>query len=91
MRRSLIALREIDHFEARTKRWKELLTLAQQAETLAGRWRTEGLARPDDVADLVDRAYVARIAVVDAREVAGLASCSLLAMTGVALEDWPRE
>ena len=91
VRRSLIALREIDHFEANAERWTELLTLAHEAETLAGRWRKEGLARPGDVADLVEQAYLARVAVVAARETAGLASCSLLAMTGVALEDWPRE
>ncbi|MEE3327266.1 MAG: hypothetical protein VX252_08030, partial [Myxococcota bacterium] len=37
-----------------------------------------------------DEAFAARGAVVDMRERAGLAGCTILIVTGVAVEEWPR-
>jgi hypothetical protein len=91
VRRSLFALRKFEHFEANTHRWQELLELARDAEQVADRWRDERLARPSQVENLIDRAYDARGAVLEARERAGLARCTVLALTGVSLDDWPRE
>jgi hypothetical protein len=91
VRRSLFALREFEHFESNMDRWQELLELARDAEELADRWRDERLARPSQVENLIDRAYDARVAVIEARERAGLARCTVLALTGVSLDDWPRE
>ena len=61
------------------------------AEQVADRWRDERLARPSQVENLIDRAYDARDAVLEAREQAGLARCTVLALTGVSLDHWPRE
>jgi hypothetical protein len=81
----------LDHFETRVKQWEELLTLARKADEIAERGWREQLATLSQVASLFEQAYEARIAVLEARERAGMASCTLLAMTGVPPEDWPRE
>ncbi len=91
VRLGLIALREIDAFERNIGRWLELLDLAVRAEATAQRWWEQRLATPDQVGRLFDRAHEARRAVVEARDRAGTARCALLATTGVALADWPRE
>jgi hypothetical protein len=91
MRRSIDALGELDDFETRAGQWDELRQLARTSEEIADRWWRERLTQPSQVAALLDQAYSARIAVLDARERAGIASCTLLAMTGVPLEEWPRE
>jgi hypothetical protein len=88
---SLEALGELSQFEARADRWAELESLAGAAERLADRWWRERLARPAQVAGLLDGAFTARSAVLDARERAGIAGCTLLATTGVPPEHWPRE
>ncbi len=88
---SLEALADLDHFESQTESLNELLSLADDAELIATRWRRERLAKPSDVAALVDEAFSARRAVLAARERAGFARCTLLAMTGIAAEDWPRD
>jgi len=90
-RRSLVSLKEYEHFEASADQWLELLDLARSAEEVAGRWEEERLARPSQLENLIDRAYDARTAVLEARERAGIARCTVFALTGVSLDDWPRE
>jgi hypothetical protein len=91
VRRSLEALDELADFEARAEQWAELQALAHAAEQLADRWWRDRLARPSQVAALLDQAFRARSAVLDARERAAIAGCTLLAMTGVPPESWPRQ
>lgn len=89
--RSLRALDDLHAFEARSESWQNLLRLADEAEDIADRWWQSRIARPGDVAALLDDAFRARSTVLDARERAGNAHCTLLAMTGVEPEAWPRE
>jgi hypothetical protein len=89
--RSLQALGEVHEFESRTDRWQHLLQLADEAEEIADRWWQGRLAKPSAVAALLDEAFAARSAIVEARERAGSAYCTVLAMTGVPVEEWPRE
>jgi len=89
--RSLRALDELHAFEARSPRWRDLLRLADEAEEIADRWWQGRVARPSDVAALLDDAFRARSTVLDARERAGNADCALLALTGVGLDAWPRQ
>jgi hypothetical protein len=91
VRRALEALEKIERFQNNTARWQALLNLAEKAEELAERWRSERLAGPPTVAALFDRAYEARRTVLLARKRAGLASCELVATTGVWIDDWPSE
>jgi len=91
VRRALEALEEIERFQNDTARWQALLNLADEAEELAERWWSERLAGPPTVASLFDRAYEARRTVLLARKRAGLASCQLVATTGVWIDDWPSE
>jgi hypothetical protein len=90
-RQSQVALKEFRYFEANTEQWEELLELARSAEEVADRWGEQRLARPNQLENLIDRAYDARVTVLAARERAGLARCTVLALTGVSLDDWPRE
>lgn len=87
----LRALGELADFELRTEQWQELQQLAGDAEEIAERWWRDRLARPSQVASLLDEAFAARVAVLEARERAAIAGCTLLAMTGVPPEEWPRE
>jgi hypothetical protein len=89
--RGLRALGELADFELRTEQWQELQQLAGDAEEIAERWWRDRLARPSQVASLLDEAFAARVAVLEARERAAIAGCTLLAMTGVPPEEWPRE
>jgi hypothetical protein len=84
------ALDRIDRFEANAARWRELLELAGRADGLAEQRRARGVERPVDLANLLERAFQARSAVLEARVEAGQAACQLLAATGVPLGDWPR-
>jgi hypothetical protein len=88
---TLRALEHLHAFESHTRRWRDLLRLADEAEEIAERWWTARLAKPADVAALLDEAYSARNTVLEARERAGSAYCTVLAMSGVELEAWPRE
>ena len=88
---SLEALNDVHDFETSADRWLELERLAALGEQVADRWWKARAARPSQVAALLDDAYSARIAVLEARERAASAQCTLLAMTGVPLEAWPRE
>ncbi len=90
MLRGRLALESLHAFESRTERLLELLMLADDAEVVADRWWRSKRGTPAQIADLVDEAFEARRAVLEAREEAGVARCTLLAMTGVAAEDWPR-
>ena len=90
MEESLRALNEINQFELRRDRWLELSGLADLAEDVAQRWWEQRLASPEKVAELFDEAFAARRAVVDMRERAGLAGCTILVVTGVPVEAWPR-
>jgi hypothetical protein len=91
VRRSLGALEELSDFEARAAQWQELKWLAEAAEQIADRWWQGRLARPSQVAALLDQSFAARSAVLEARERAAIAGCTLLAMTGVPPESWPRQ
>ncbi len=91
VRRSLEALEALADFEARAEQWEELQALAGAAEQVADRWWQGRLARPAQVAALLDQSFAARSAVLEARERAGIAGCTLLAMTGVPPENWPRQ
>ena len=86
----LRALDAINRFESNAPRWHELLELADRADAIAESWRSQGVAQPTDVADLFDRAFEARSAVLEARFEAGLARCRLLEATGVNAQGWPR-
>lgn len=90
-RGAALALEELHAFEARVAGLRELLNLADEADAIADRWWRSKLASPNQIANLLDEAFAARSAVLDARERAGIARCTLLTMTGVAAEDWPRE
>lgn len=91
MDRTLRALGYLDHFEKNTRRWQDLLRLANEAEGIADRWWRARLAKPSEVAALLDEAFSARNVVLEARERAGDAYCTVLAMSGVEPEAWPRE
>lgn len=84
------ALAHLDQFEAQRDDWIELLELADRADEIAERWWKARLVRPRDVGALLDEAFVARNTVLEAREQAGAAYCSLLALSGVEPESWPR-
>ena len=86
-----LALAELQAFHDRSARWRELLTLADSAEVVADRWFAQRLVRVGEVASLLDKVFRTRQAVLDARERAGLANCSLLAATGRTAANWPRE
>jgi outer membrane protein TolC len=88
---SLQALNDVHDFESRAEQWRELERLALDAEQLADRWWKVRLAKPTQVSALLDNAYAARIAVLEARERAANAGCTLLAMTGISLDAWPRQ
>jgi hypothetical protein len=87
----LRALNDVHDFESRSDEWRELEQLAMSAEQIVDRWWSGRLAKPSQVVSLLDDAYDARIAVLEARELAATAQCTLLAMTGVRLKAWPRE
>jgi hypothetical protein len=91
IRSALEALEEIERFQHNTARWQALLNLAEEAEEVAERWQRERLAGPPTVAALIDRTHEARRIVLLARMRAGLASCELVATTGVWIDDWPSE
>jgi hypothetical protein len=91
VRGALEALEEIERFQNNKPRWQALLNLAEKAEELAERWWNERVVTPPTVASLFDRAYDARQTVLSARKRAGLASCELVATTGVWIDDWPSE
>lgn len=84
------ALVAIQDFEQRAAEWQRLLDLAGSAEVVADRWWQQRLERPSRIASLLDEVYRARMEVLDARERAGVAGCTLLATTGVSVGEWPR-
>jgi hypothetical protein len=87
---SQAALIVIADFESRSEGWLALLALADTAEGVADRWRKSRVARPRQVSGLLDNVYRARSTVLDARERAGFAGCTLMAMSGLSIQEWPR-
>ena len=84
------ALDDLHRFESQSADWLELLVLADRAEEIAERWWKGRVVRPRDVGALLDEAFLARTTVLEARERAGAAYCSLLSLSGVEPESWPR-
>jgi hypothetical protein len=76
------AISEINAFRREGQRWLDLAALADSAEELADRWWQDRLTNPGEIANLLDSVYSARLAVLDARERAGLADCAMIAATG---------
>jgi hypothetical protein len=87
---ALAALRELAFFEERAGRLGALLAASEAGRQLADRWLAERLGEPAQVGQLIDEAFEAHEAVVEARHRAGLAACALLESTGVPVADWPR-
>jgi len=87
---SQAALAVIQDFERRADEWQRLLDLAGSAEAVADRWWQQRLVEPRRVAALLDEVYAARFEVLRARERAVVAGCTLLATTGVSVDEWPR-
>lgn len=89
-RLALAALRELEFFEQRAERFRSLLEASRAGQELADRWLSERLGDPTQVAQLIDEAFQAHDAVVEAQHRAGLAACVLLEATGVPVAEWPR-
>lgn len=84
------ALHEINAFRGRANDWLALATVADDSEAVADRWWRDRLAGPDEISNLLDAVYSARLAVLEARERAGRAGCTVIESTGVPPADWPR-
>ncbi len=89
-RQALVALQALRAFEAQTERLAALEAQATRAESLATRFMEERREGPDKVAQLLGETYAGRMLVLDARERAGRASCSLEWATGASYAAWPR-
>ena len=81
------AIEEINAFRRDGARWLELTALANHAQEVADRWWRDRLTDPGEIAKLLDTIYSARLAVVDARERAGLADCAVTAATGLSASE----
>lgn len=90
-REALAALAERAFLEERASRWRELTELADRSEAVAQRWYESRRGDASALLSLLNEAQVARQALIAARERAGELGCTVLATTGVSLEDWPRE
>jgi hypothetical protein len=88
LREAQLALEEINGFRARSDAWLDLAALADTAEKVADDWRRERLTEPSQISGLLETVYSARLAVLDARERAGLAGCAVTAATGVTPSEW---
>ena len=88
LQESLEALAALRAFEVETARLSELEDLASRADEIADEWTRDRLAKPASVASLLDEAFAARNAIVDARERAAQAHCTLLVMTGALSDSW---
>jgi hypothetical protein len=84
------ALEDMHRFESQGADWFELLTLANHADEITERWWKARLAPPRDIGALLDESLMARNALIEARERAGAAHCTLMALSGVEPESWPR-
>lgn len=90
MEQSLQALYEIDQFELQSEQWRHLNQLASRGEEIADRWWEQRATGPEEISRMLDEAFAARGAVLDARERVGLASCTVLVMTGIPVNQWSR-
>lgn len=88
LREAQLALEEVNGFRERSDGWLELAGLADAAERVADNWRQRRLTEPSQISSLLETVYSARLAVLDARERAGLAGCAVTAATGVTLSEW---
>lgn len=84
------AVETINWFRRRGAHWLGLRERADQAEAVADRWWKSRLAEPKAIAGLLDEVQDARLAVLDARERAGRAACTVLASTGLSVDEWPQ-
>jgi len=87
---ALVALYALRAFEAQAERLAALDAQAARAESLAVRFLDERREGPDKIAQLLGETYADRMLVLDARERAGRASCSLEWATGTSYTAWPR-
>ena len=81
------AIAEINAFRRDGVRWLDLTALADSAEEVADRWWRDRLTDPKELASLLDSVYSARVAVLEARERAGLAGCAMMAATGLSASE----
>ncbi len=88
LREAKLALEEINGFRSRSNGWLELSELADATEKVADNWRQKRLTEPTQISSLLESVYSARLAVLDARERAGLAGCAVTEATGVTLSQW---
>lgn len=88
--RALVALRQLVSFEELSEQLMALDEASDGGVEVAARYLTERQGDPSAVAGLLDSAYEAREAVVEARYQAGMARCTLLETTGVPFAEWPR-
>jgi hypothetical protein len=88
LREAKLAVDEINGFRERSDGWLELAELADAAEKVADTWWQNRLTDPSQISSLLDSVYSTRLAVLDAREQAGLAGCSVTAATGLAVSEW---
>jgi len=88
VRAALVAIDEINRFRERAKYWEDLTKLADASEKVAARWWKEKRSDPQEISGLLDTVFSARNEVLGAREKAGVASCALLAASGLAPASW---
>lgn len=89
-REALAALETLSFLEERAEKWRQLLTLAENAERTAERWFERRQGEVAKLVDLLGEAQAARQAWISTREKAGYLGCSVLANTGVPIDEWPR-
>jgi len=85
-----IALHALTLFENQSPSLAALEKQANDAEALSLRFMGDRREGPDKVAQLLAESYAGRLLVLEARERAGRASCSLAWATGVSASNWPR-
>lgn len=85
------ALAELAIIEQHAADYLTLSSAADEAQQLASLLLTEHRGSPDKVAQLLDDAHAARLDILEARERAGQAACTLKFSTGVSYGSWPRK
>lgn len=84
------AVATINRFRRRSAHWLGIRERADQAEVVADRWWKSRQADPKSIARLLEEVQDARLAVLEARERAGRAACTVLASTGLSIDEWPQ-
>jgi hypothetical protein len=85
------ALSELAAFEQHAAEYLSLSAAADSAEKLADSLLAEHRGTPDKVVQLFDDAQQARLDLIELRERAGEAACTLKFATGVDYASWPRK